>query len=234
MWTRSVAPLSRLLLSGLSASFAIQPQACAKPTLFTSLLAKTLHQSAMSQAPPPVVINAKKNHTSTVIFLHGLGDQGDGWSDVFAHEVRHDNTKYICPSRNHSSASRPVTLNMGMRMPAWFDLYGLDASSREDDEGIAQATRLVHGMIDAEIATGIPSEKIILGGFSMGGALALYAGLTYPHKLGGIVGLSSFLIQRDKLPGVGKRFNWQEPVGSNFLASLYLFYFILFYFIQCT
>ncbi|KJH52383.1 putative acyl-protein thioesterase 1 [Dictyocaulus viviparus] len=151
----------------------------------------------MSQGPPPVIINPRKNHISTVIFLHGLGDSGDGWSDVFAHEIRHDNTKYICPS----SASRPVTLNMGMRMPAWFDLFGLDANAREDSEGIAQATRLVHGMIDSEVSSGIPSEKIILGGFSMGGALALYAGLTYPYKLGGIIGLSSFLIQRDKLPG---------------------------------
>ncbi|KAK6726242.1 hypothetical protein RB195_004517 [Necator americanus] len=220
MWTSSVAPLSRLLLSGLSASFAIQPQTCTKVTPFTSVLATRLHSTAMSQAPPPVVINAKKNHTSTVIFLHGLGDQGDGWSDVFAHEIRHDNIKYICPS----SASRPVTLNMGMRMPAWFDLYGLDASSREDDEGIAQATRLVHGMLDAEIANGIPAEKIILGGFSMGGALALYAGLTYHHKLGGIVGLSSFLIQRDKLPG-NHRANLATPIflghGSNdFLVPL--------------
>ncbi|KAE9418617.1 hypothetical protein Angca_008013, partial [Angiostrongylus cantonensis] len=155
-----------------------------------------------------------------VIFLHGLGDSGEGWSDVFAHEIRHDNIKYICPS----SASRPVTLNMGMRMPAWFDLFGLDASAREDTEGIAQATRLVHGMIDSEISTGIPSEKIILGGFSMGGALALYAGLTYPRRIGGIIGLSSFLIQRDKLPG-NHTSNKSTPIflahGSNdFLVPL--------------
>ncbi|KAK6027169.1 acyl-protein thioesterase 1 domain protein [Ostertagia ostertagi] len=82
-----------------------------------------------------------------VIFLHGLGDSSDGWADVFAHEIRNDDTKYICPS----SASRTVTLNMGMRTPAWFDLFGLDASAREDSDGIAQATRIVHGMIDAEL-----------------------------------------------------------------------------------
>ncbi|KAK6019009.1 acyl-protein thioesterase 1 domain protein, partial [Ostertagia ostertagi] len=139
-----------------------------------------------------------------VTLLHGLGDSSDGWADVFAHEIRNDDTKYILLTGNMTSldASRTVTLNMGMRTPAWFDLFGLDASACEDSDGIAQATRIVHGMIDAEMATGIPSEKIMLGGFSMGGAVALYAGLTYPHKLAGIVGLSSFLVQRDKLPWV--------------------------------
>ncbi|CAJ0930354.1 unnamed protein product, partial [Mesorhabditis belari] len=147
--------------------------------------------------PPPVIIQPKKGHTSTAIFLHGLGDQGDGWSSVFEHEIRIDTMKYICPS----SDSRPVTLNMGMRMPAWFDLYGLSAESQEDEAGIQAATQLVHNMLDQEIAAGIPANKIILGGFSMGGALALYAGLTYPQKLAGIVGLSSFLVQRNKIPG---------------------------------
>ncbi|PIO77141.1 acyl-protein thioesterase 1 family protein [Teladorsagia circumcincta] len=168
----------------------VRPQVCPKAL-------RTASEPMNQPTPPPVIINPKKNHTSTVIFLHGLGDSGDGWADVFANEIRNDNTKYIHPS----SASRPVTLNMGLSIPAWFDLYGLDANAREDSVGIAQAARLVHGMIDAEMATGIPSKKIILGGFSMGGALALYAGLTYPHKLAGIVGLSSFLIQKDKLPG---------------------------------
>ncbi|KAK5964388.1 hypothetical protein GCK32_011482 [Trichostrongylus colubriformis] len=218
--SRSCVVLGRLLLSGLSTSFAYQSETCVKSIPFKSFFTRTQHTSAMSQPAPPIVIKPKKNHTSTLIFLHGLGDSGHGWADVFAHEIRNDNTKYICPN----SASRPVTLNMGMRMPAWFDIYGLDAASREDSEGIAQAARLVHGMIDAEMATGIPSEKIILGGFSMGGALALYAGLTYPHKLAGIVGLSSFLIQRDKLPG-NHTANKETPIflghGANdFLVPL--------------
>ncbi|PAV84088.1 hypothetical protein WR25_21186 [Diploscapter pachys] len=170
--------------------------------------------------PPPVVINAKKNHVGTVIFLHGLGDQGHGWADVFHHEIRDDRVKYICPN----SASRPVTLNMGMSMPAWYDLYGLDPNAREDEEGIAQASQLVHNMIDQEIAAGIPASKIIVGGFSMGGALAIYAGLTYPQKLGGIIGLSSFFLQRTKFPG-NYQTNLQTPIflghGANdFLVPL--------------
>ncbi|KAK6027168.1 acyl-protein thioesterase 1 domain protein [Ostertagia ostertagi] len=105
--------------------------------------------------------------------------------------------------------ARTVTLNMGMRTPAWFDFFGLGASAREDSDGIGQATRIVHGMIDA--------EEIPLGDFSMGGAVALYAGLTYPHKLARTVGLSSFLVQRDKLPWACLRF---ESTSERFRTVL--------------
>lgn len=152
--------------------------------------------SGISQGVP-VVVPAVAQHKGTIIFLHGLGDQGHGWADAFRTEARHDNVKSICPH----SADRAVALNMGMRMPAWFDLYGLDATAREDTEGIQAAAQYVHQLIDEEIATGTPSEHIAVGGFSMGGALAIYAGLTYPKKLGAIVGLSSFFLQRTKFPG---------------------------------
>uniref|UniRef100_A0A1I7Z9W4 palmitoyl-protein hydrolase n=1 Tax=Steinernema glaseri TaxID=37863 RepID=A0A1I7Z9W4_9BILA len=132
-----------------------------------------------------------------IIFFHGLGDQGDGWASMFRDEIRIKTVKYICPN----AADRAVTLNFGMRMPAWFDLKGLSEDAEEDDQGIAAATQYVHNLVDQEIAAGVPANKIILGGFSMGGALAIYAGLTCKHKLAGIVGLSSFLLQRTKLPG---------------------------------
>ncbi|TKR96752.1 hypothetical protein L596_010728 [Steinernema carpocapsae] len=145
----------------------------------------------------PVVVPAKDKHIGTVIFFHGLGDQGDGWASMFKDEIRNKAVKYICPN----SADRPVTLNFGMSMPAWYDLKGLSPDSEEDDAGIAAATQFVHALVEKEIAAGIPANKIILGGFSMGGALAIYAGLTCKHKLAAIVGLSSFLLQRSKLPG---------------------------------
>ncbi|KAL3998947.1 Acyl-protein thioesterase 1 domain protein [Acanthocheilonema viteae] len=145
----------------------------------------------------PVVVPARSKHTATIIFLHGLGDTGHGWSSVFADEIRHDHIKYICPH----APTRAVTLNFGMQMPAWYDLYGLTPDAEEDEEGIDESTMILHSMIDAEIESGIPSERIMVGGFSMGGALALYAGLIYDKPLAGIIGLSSFLVQRKKLPG---------------------------------
>ncbi|MFH4977012.1 hypothetical protein AB6A40_003721 [Gnathostoma spinigerum] len=145
----------------------------------------------------PVIIPARGTQSATLIFLHGLGDTGHGWSSVFEHEIREDHIKYICPH----APTRPVTLNMGMRMPAWYDMYGLTPDAQEDTDGINESTKIVHSLIDAEIRAGIPSNRIIIGGFSMGGALALYAGITYDKPLAGIIGLSSFLCQRDKIPG---------------------------------
>uniref|UniRef100_A0A914E1K2 palmitoyl-protein hydrolase n=1 Tax=Acrobeloides nanus TaxID=290746 RepID=A0A914E1K2_9BILA len=155
----------------------------------------------------PVVVNPSEKHTATLIFFHGLGDQGHGWSDVAKSELKLKYLKGIFPN----AANRKVTLNFGMNMPAWYDLYGLSPDVQEDDAGIANATKYVHDLIDAEIKAGIPAKRIVLGGFSMGGALALYAGLTYKEPLGAIVGLSSFLLQRNKLPGDYKA-NLQTPI----------------------
>uniref|UniRef100_A0A0N5C937 palmitoyl-protein hydrolase n=1 Tax=Strongyloides papillosus TaxID=174720 RepID=A0A0N5C937_STREA len=150
---------------------------------------------SMTAKPNPVIIPPEGEHSSTVIFFHGLGDQGYGWADAFQPPMKPKGTKVICPH----AAERPVTLNMGMVMPAWFDLKGLSPTDPEDEAGINSATKYVHSLIDEEIKNGIPSKKIIVGGFSMGGALAIYAGLTYDKPLGGIIGLSTFLCQRDKI-----------------------------------
>jgi lysophospholipase-2 len=154
----------------------------------------------------PVVIKPTAAHSATVVFLHGLGDTGNGWSPVFE-SARAPHVKYICPS----AGSRPVTINMGMSMPAWFDIKGLSMDSEEDEAGIKQSAKQIHSILDAEVAAGIPSERIILGGFSMGGALAIYTALTYPKRLAGVVALSSFIIMRNHLPGTVSA-NHQVPI----------------------
>lgn len=112
-------------------------------------------------------------------------------------------------------------------MPAWYDLFGLSENSREDDAGIEVAKNYVHRLIDEEISNGVPPSRILVGGFSMGAALALYAGLTYKQKIGGIVSLSGFLLQRTKLPG-SHTANLTTPVflghGTyDFLVSCFAF-----------
>lgn len=87
----------------------------------------------------------------------------------------------------------PVSLNMGMKMPAWFDIKGLDILAAEDVDGIKKATTYVHSLIEKEISEGIPSERIVVGGFSQGGALAIHSALTFPKKLAGVVALSCWL-----------------------------------------
>ncbi|KAH7722529.1 phospholipase/Carboxylesterase [Aphelenchoides avenae] len=174
----------------------------------------------MAHGSDPIVVPAQGQHTGTLIFFHGLGDQGSGWAQVFQQEIRLPHFKYILPN----AATRAVTLNFGMQMPAWYDLFGLTEDVHEDEAGIALATKYTHELIDKEIAAGIPANRIMLGGFSMGGALAIYAALTYPQTLGGVVGLSSFLLQRTKLPGDHKA-NLKTPFflghGTNdFLVPL--------------
>lgn len=96
----------------------------------------------------------------------------------------------------------PVTLNNGFQMPSWFDLKTLDASGPEDDEGIKKATNSIHSLIEQEEALGIASNRIAIGGFSQGGALALYSALTYPKPLACVIGLSCWLPLHKTFPAV--------------------------------
>ena len=84
----------------------------------------------------------------------------------------------------------PVTLNSGFQMPSWFDLLSLDPAGKEDEAGIKKAAQLVDLIIEEELKTGIPSERIMIGGFSQGGALSLYTALHTRHRLAGVVALS--------------------------------------------
>nr|XP_008518994.1 PREDICTED: acyl-protein thioesterase 2 [Equus przewalskii] len=87
----------------------------------------------------------------------------------------------------------PVTLNMKMVMPSWFDLMGLSPDAPEDEAGIKKAAENIKALIEHEMKNGIPANRIVLGGFSQGGALSLYTALTCPHPLAGIVALSCWL-----------------------------------------
>jgi len=147
----------------------------------------------------PVVLSAVAKHTATLIFFHGLGDTGQGWAEAM-NAVRGPFMKVICPT----AKTIPVTLNAGFRMPSWFDLKTLDESGPEDEDGIKSAATEVHSLIEDEIKAGIPAERILIGGFSQGGALALYTALTYPQRLAGVVALSCWLPLRKSFPAVKK------------------------------
>jgi predicted esterase len=90
---------------------------------------------------------------------------------------------------------------MGMRMPGWYDIadFGDLANRSEDEAGILRSQKVFHTLIEDEIKAGIPTERIVLGGFSQGGAMSLMAGITNPTKLGGIFGLSCYLLLQGKI-----------------------------------
>jgi predicted esterase len=90
---------------------------------------------------------------------------------------------------------------MGMRMPGWYDIKALDdLDAREQDEaGITKSKDYFHSLIDEEVAKGIPANRVVVGGFSQGGAMALLSGVTYKNQLGGIFGLSCYLLLQKKI-----------------------------------
>lgn len=141
-----------------------------------------------SKLHKPVVLKPRIKQTASMIFLHGLGDTGHGWAGIL-NTIRPDHLKVICPT----APVIPITLNMGFRMPGWFDMCDLDKLEEETDiEGVKASADTVFKLIDMELRAGIPGKKIILGGFSQGAALALYCSLHYPEPLGGCIALSTF------------------------------------------
>ncbi len=138
-----------------------------------------------------VEVNPKDKPSATVIWMHGLGADGDDFASIvpLLQLPASPAIRFIFPH----APIRPVTINMGMSMPAWFDIVGLDVNSPQDKVGIQQAAQWMHQLIQAEKKRGISSDRIILAGFSQGGAIALHTGLRYPERLAGILALSTFL-----------------------------------------
>jgi len=147
-------------------------------------------RNGMSKLTRPVVLKPRIKQTASMIFLHGLGDTGHGWASIL-NTIRPDHLKVICPT----APVIPITLNLGFRMPAWFDIESLENLEEETDiEGVRASAELVYKHIDMERRAGIPSNKIIVGGFSQGAALALYCALHYPEPLAGCIALSAFFL----------------------------------------
>ncbi|MDN5937278.1 MAG: alpha/beta hydrolase [Salinisphaera sp.] len=144
-----------------------------------------------------VVIEAQGIHRASVIWLHGLGADGHDFEPIVPELglPMDAGVRFIFP---HAPV-RPVTLNAGMAMRAWYDIAGLDPGSREDGDGITASTIEVQALIAAEVAAGIAPERMVLAGFSQGGALALHAGLRHPQPLAGLIGLSTYLPLRGEL-----------------------------------
>ncbi|KAI0147422.1 Phospholipase/carboxylesterase/thioesterase [Xylariaceae sp. FL1272] len=156
----------------------------------------------------PLVMSAVAKHTATVIFMHGLGDTGFGWAsavEMWQKRGKLNHVKFVLPH----APSIPVTVNGGMVMPAWFDIAALggsldDIKKNQDEPGHLKTREFVHGLIQAEIDAGIPSNRIIVGGFSMGAAMSHLSALTAKVKLAGVVGLSSWLPLDHKFPDLVK------------------------------
>ncbi|KKA30886.1 hypothetical protein TD95_004546 [Thielaviopsis punctulata] len=167
-------------------------------------------------SPAPLIVPATARHTATVIFAHGLGDSCAGWIDVVRNwRLRNklSQVKFVLPN----APTIPITCNGGYRMPGWFDITSLDGTieslvQNEDEPGMLATRTYFSGLIQAEIDAGIAPSRIILGGFSQGGAMALLTGLTGAHKLGGLVALSCWLVLSGKFKNMVRADNKSTPV----------------------
>jgi phospholipase/carboxylesterase len=127
----------------------------------------------------------------TVLWLHGLGADGNDFAPLVPQLVRPDwpALRFVFP---HAPV-RAVTVNAGMRMRAWYDISGFDLARREDEAGVRQSIAQVEALIAREGERGIPPARIVLAGFSQGGAIALATGLRRAQPLAGLVALSTYL-----------------------------------------
>lgn len=132
-----------------------------------------------------------------VIWLHGLGASGHDFEPVVPELAfaREQAVRFIFPH----APELPVTVNGGMAMPAWYDILAMDIDRKVDTPQLKASADAVALLIEQELEKGIPSENILIGGFSQGGAVAYELALSYPQKLGGLFVLSTYFATADSI-----------------------------------
>ena len=139
-----------------------------------------------------IEVETGPNPVGTIIWMHGLGADGHDFEPIVPELVRPNERalRFVFPN----APVRPVTLNAGYAMRAWYDIVGLDRRSKQDEVGIRASHSFVEALIKRENERGIATDRIALAGFSQGGAMALYSGTRHPDKLAGIMGLSCYML----------------------------------------
>ena len=139
----------------------------------------------------PITIETGPEPIGSVIWLHGLGADGHDFEPIVP-ELRLPSSlplRFVFP---HAPV-RPVTVNGGMSMRAWYDIVSLDAEGRSDEAGVRESSAFLLGLVEQELSRGIEPGRIVLAGFSQGGAIAMHAGLRYQEQLAGLMLLSTYL-----------------------------------------
>jgi phospholipase/carboxylesterase len=168
------------------------------------------HENPSTELLPCVEIEPEHPARAAVIWLHGLGADGHDFEPIVPALNLGDElaVRFVLPH----APSIPVSINNGMVMPAWYDIRDLDPRSRHDPEGIATARAHVERLIAREKSRGIPARRIVLCGFSQGGAIAIHVALRHPERLAGLIGLSSYLVAADTLAAEASPANRDLPV----------------------
>ena len=155
-----------------------------------------------------IEIETGKNPTASVIWLHGLGADGNDFAPIVP-ELRLPKAaiRFVFP---HAPV-RPVTINGGMRMRAWYDITD-GANRREDERGVRASQVLIEALIGREKERGTKAGRLVLAGFSQGGAIALHTGLRHPERIAGIMALSTYVPVEEKLSAEASTANRDVPI----------------------
>jgi phospholipase/carboxylesterase len=169
--------------------------------------------SAAPKLLDAIEIETGKNPAASIIWMHGLGADGNDFVPIVG-ELGLDTAsavRFIFPH----APMRPVTINNGYVMRAWYDVSFGDLegkSRRADEEGVRQSQAQINALIEREEKRGVAAERVLLAGFSQGGAIALHTGLRHPRRLAGVMALSTYLPLGESLPREASAANKGTPV----------------------
>jgi phospholipase/carboxylesterase len=157
-----------------------------------------------------IEVQTGPNPTGSIIWMHGLGADGHDFEPLVPELVRpgERSLRFVFPN----APVRPVTLNGGYPMRAWYDIIGLERGTAQDEVGIRESHTAIEALIRRENERGMATSRIALAGFSQGGAMALYSGTRYPEKLAGIMGLSCYMLLEPRLTAERTPANQTTPI----------------------
>lgn len=164
----------------------------------------------MSELLPAVTIDPKGPVRSSIVWLHGLGADGHDFAAIVPELSLPEElgARFVLPH----APSMPVTLNGGMVMPAWYDIAEVDLQRRHDEAGVRRSAAQVAQLMQAEHERGVPWNRIVLAGFSQGGAIALFQGLRHEQRLAGVVALSTYMVVGETLDDEASPANRDVPI----------------------
>jgi phospholipase/carboxylesterase len=163
-----------------------------------------------SDTLPAIEIETAPDPTASVIWLHGLGADGNDFVPIVP-ELKLPPTlavRFVFP---HAPVRR-VTINNGMAMRAWYDIAAADLNSRADLAGIRQSQAQLEALIEREKACGVAASRIVLTGFSQGGVVALHTAIRHQERLAGVIALSTYLVLVDRLADEAAAANRDLPI----------------------
>lgn len=163
----------------------------------------------MTDLLPSVIVESSVEPDAAIIWLHGLGSDGHDFESLAPALSLSEglNARFVFPH----APKRPVTVNGGMEMRAWYDIYEMDIERKVDSANILESCEAIEALIENQIQQGIRSDRIVLAGFSQGGVIAYQTALTSTRKLAGVLALSTYLADGSAVPNASDCINGDTP-----------------------